>query len=155
MDRIDQRLLSSLQDDSRRSIAELAEQVALSPSACHRRIKQLEDSGIIQGYGARVDGKKLGYAMEFFIEVSLETQHEEALTSFESSVKEIPEILECFLMTGESDYILRIAVKDTEDYERFYRETLGKMPGVSRIQSSLVLRTISRRTGYVIRPGDL
>ena len=155
MDRIDQRLLSSLQEDSRRSIAELAEQVALSTSACHRRIKQLEDSGFIQGYGARVDGKKLGYAMEFFIEVSLETQHEEALTRFESSVKEIPEILECFLMTGESDYILRIAVKDTEDYERFYRETLGKMPGVSRIQSSLVLRTINRRTGYVIRPGDV
>ena len=155
MDRIDQRLLSSLQEDSRRSIAELAEQVALSPSACHRRIKQLEESGIIQGYGARVDGKKLGYAMEFFIEVSLETQYEEALTRFESSVKEIPEILECFLMTGESDYILRIAVKDTEDYERFYRETLGKMPGVSRIQSSLVLRTINRRTGYVIRPGDV
>ena len=93
--------------------------------------------------------------MEFFIGVSLETQHEEALTRFESSVKEIPEILECFLMTGESDYILRIAVKDTEDYERFYRETLGKMPGVSRIQSSLVLRTINRRTGYVIRPGDV
>jgi len=100
MDRIDQRLLSSLQEDSRRSIAELAEQVALSPSACHRRIKQLEDSGFIQGYGARVDGKKLGYAMEFFIGVSLETQHEEALTRFESSVKEIPEILECFLMNS-------------------------------------------------------
>ena len=80
MDRIDQRLLSSLQEDSRRSIAELAEQVALSPSACHRRIKQLEDSGFIQGYGARVDGKKLGYAMEFFIGVSLETQHEDRCT---------------------------------------------------------------------------
>ena len=150
MDRIDQRLLTSLQEDSRQSISELAEQVSLSQSACHRRIKQLEDKGIIQGYGARVDGKKLGYAIEFFIEVSLESQHEEALTRFETSVKAIPEILECFLMTGESDYILRIAAKDTDDYERFYRETLGKMPGVSRIQSSLVLRTISRRTGYVL-----
>ena len=151
MDRIDQRLLMALQEDSRQPVAELSEKVALSPSACHRRIKLLEEKGIIQGYGARVDGKKIGYSIEFFIEVSLASQREESLSAFESAVKRIPEILECLLMTGQADYILRVAASDTADYERFHRGRLAQLPGVSRIRSSLVLRTVSRRTGYVVQ----
>lgn len=150
MDRIDQRLLMALQEDSQRPVAELSEMVALSPSACHRRIKLLEEKGIIEGYGARVDGKKIGYAIEFVIEVSLVSQREETLRAFEDAVRRIPEILECLLTTGDADYILRFAASDTADYERFHRERLAQLPGVSRIQSSLVLRTVSRRTGYVV-----
>ena len=151
MDRIDQKLLTELQEDSRQPIAELSEKVALSPSACHRRIKLLEEKGVIRGYGARLDRKKIGYSIEFIIEVSLVSQREDTLSAFENAVKRMPEILECLLMTGQADYILRIAAADTADYEQFHRERLAQLPGVTRIHSSLVLRTVSRRTGYVVQ----
>jgi len=150
MDRMDRRLLAALQKDCRQSIAELAHQVALSPSACHRRIKQLEEKGVVQGYVARVDGKKLGYRIEFFVEVSLHRQSEEALGDFEEAVKQIPEILECHLMTGQADFLLRVAAADTEGYERFHRNRIAQLPGVSRIETNLVLRTVSRRNGYPV-----
>jgi len=132
-------------------MAELAEKVALSPSACHRRIKQLEADGVIQNYVARIDGKKIGYKIEFFVEVSLGSQQSDALKAFEEAVSHVPEILECYLMTGHTDYIMRIAAADTADYERFYRDQLTQLPGVSRIQSSLVLRTISLSSGYAVK----
>jgi len=152
MDKKDCRLLTMLQKDCRQSIAELADRVALSPSACHRRIKQLEERGIIQGYVAKIDGKKSGYLIEFFIELSLASQHQDALRAFEDAVKRVPEILECHLMTGKSDYILRVSALDTADYERLYRDHIAQLPGVSRIQSSLVLRTVTQWSGYVVNP---
>lgn len=150
MDKLDQKLLMALQKDCRQSVVELADKAALSPSACHRRIKQLEEKGIIQGYVARLDGKKVGYLIEFFIEVSLASQREEALREFEEAVRGVPEILECHLMTGQADYLLRVGASDTADYERVYRNRIAQLPGVSRIQSSLVLRTIKQWSGYVV-----
>ena len=151
IDITDRRLLTELQKDCRQSMVELGEKVALSPSACHRRIKQLEADGVIQGYVARVDGKKVGYQMEFFVEVSLNSQQSDALKAFEDAVKRVPEILECRLMTGDTDYIMRIAATDTADYERFYRTQIAQLPSVSRIQSSLVLRTIGVSSGYALK----
>jgi len=151
IDAADRRLIAALQRDSRQSMAELAEKVALSPSACHRRIKQLEADGVIQGYGARVDGKALGFEMEFFVEVSLGSQDSATLKAFEAAVRRVPEIMECHLMTGQADYIMRVAAADAADYERFHRERIGELPGVSRIQSSLVIRTIGRAAGYPVR----
>lgn len=104
----------------------------------------------MQGYVARVDGKKLGYRIEFFVEVSLHRQSEEALGDFEEAVKQIPEILECHLMTGQADFLLRVAAADTEGYERFHRNRIAQLPGVSRIETNLVLRTVSRRNGYPV-----
>ena len=114
-------------------------------------MKQLEDKGVIQGYTARLDGKKVGYLIEFFIEVSLASQREEILREFEQAVRRVPEILECHLMTGQADYLLRVGASDTVDYERIYRNRIAQLPGVSRIQSSLVLRTVKQWAGYVLR----
>ena len=148
MDKIDRRLLSALQSDSRRSIAEFADLAGLSPSACHRRIRLLEDAGIIEGYGAKMNGKKLGYAIEFFVEVTLNTQNKDALQQFEAAVARLPEVVECRLMTGQFDYILHVAAKDTADYERIHRDHIARLPDVDRIQSSLVLRTVKGWAGY-------
>ena len=151
IDKIDQKLLLALQKDCRQPISALADQVSLSLSACHRRIKQLEENGIIQGYAASVDGKKVGYLIEFFIEVSLSSQREESLRTFEDAIRQVPEVLECHLMTGQSDYILRVGASNTSDYERFYRDRIARLPGVSHIQSSLILRTVTDWSGYTVK----
>ncbi len=151
IDKIDEKLLLLLQKDCRQSISTLSNKVALSPSACHRRIKQLEDNGVIKGYVAQVDGKKVGYLIEFFVEVSLSSQREESLRKFEQAIRRVPEVLECHLMTGQSDYILRVGASNTSDYERFYRDRIARLPGVSRIQSSLVLRSVIDWSGYVVK----
>lgn len=151
MDHVDRRILVALQEDCRQPIAELAEKVALSPSACHRRIKILEDSGILEGYVARLNGKKIGYLIEFIIEVSLASQSQAIMTEFEAAIKRVPEILECHLMTGQSDYILKVAAKSTSDYERIHRDCIAQLPGVSKIHSSLVLRTVRQWAGYDIK----
>lgn len=150
LDRIDRRLLKALQEDCRQSIAELAAKVALSPSACHRRIKLLEEQGIVEGYAARLNGKKMGYLIEFFVEVSLYSQSQAILREFEDAAQQVPEILECHLMTGQADYMLKVAAQSTEDYERIHRDCIAQLPHVSRIQSSLVLRTIRQWSGYAL-----
>lgn len=148
LDKTDRQLLMALQDDCQQSVAVLAEKVSLSPSACHRRIKRLEESGIIQGYTALVDGKAVGCNIEFFVEVSLDSQRQDTLQAFEKTVKDVPEILECHLMTGTADYLMRVGVADTQGYERFHRDHIATLPGVARIQSSLVLRTVIQSSGY-------
>ncbi len=150
MDKVDLQLATALQEDCRQSIAVLADKVALSPSACHRRIKQMEERGIIQGYVAQVDGKKVGCQIEFFVEISLDSQHQDTLKEFEEVVKGVPEILECHLMTGTADYLMRVGVADTAGYEHFHRNHIARLPGVSRIQSSLVLRTVTQWSGYTL-----
>ncbi len=147
-DPVDRRLLSELQADSRLTVAELGERVGLSPSACHRRIKQLEASGVIAGYGARLDPRALGYGMEFFIEVALRSQAEKALDAFEAAVRAAPEILECHLMAGGTDYHLRIVARDAADFERIHRERLTKLPNVARLESKLAIRTVRQWRGY-------
>jgi Lrp/AsnC family transcriptional regulator, leucine-responsive regulatory protein len=148
MDTLDKKLLSRLQADCQRSVADLGMDVGLSPSACHRRIKQLEADQVITGYGARVDPKALGYAMQLFIEVTLSSQKASDLDAFERAVSGVPEILECYLMAGGTDYLLRVVAHDVEDFERIHRERLAKMPHIARMQSRLMLRSVRQLTGY-------
>lgn len=152
MDSIDQKLILSLQQDCRQSIAELAENAGLSPSACHRRIGILEKQGVIEGYHARINGSKLGYNIEFYVEVSLESQSEQVLATFEKAALARPQILECYLMTGNADYLLKVAAENTREYERIYRRTIAALPHVARIQSSLVMKAVKRWRGYPARP---
>jgi DNA-binding Lrp family transcriptional regulator len=149
-DKIDKKLLSMLQMDSRVPLNVLADKAGLSTSACHRRIKLLEDAGVIAGYGATLDRHELGYPMEFFVEVSLTRLSEGELEEFEKAVMAIPEILQCHLMSGQSDYMLRIAARSTLNYEEIHRNRLARLPNVARIQSSLALRTVKPWTGYPV-----
>ena len=112
MDRFDIALLEALQADSRRSMADLGERIGLSASACHRRIKALEEAGLIAGYAARLDPKALGLDLQAFVEISLTSQSRETMDRFETAVADFPEILECHLMAGQADYLLRVAAAD-------------------------------------------
>lgn len=150
IDTIDRRLLRLLQMDSRRSVQQLGEAVGLSASACHRRIKALEDSGLVRGYRAVLDAEGLGFSMQFFIEVSLASQTEAALDAFEAAVAEIPEVLECHLMAGQADYILRIICRDHEDFERLHRRLLARLPGVARVHSNMSIRTVKVMSGLPV-----
>lgn len=150
LDLTDRKLLRELQADSRRSVQVLGDAVGLSASACHRRIKALEDAGLVRGYSARLDAARLGYSMQFFIEVGLTSQSEVALESFEAAVQDIPEVLECHLMAGQSDYILRVVCRDHEDFERLHRRLSARLPGVARIHSNMSIRTVKVSAGLPI-----
>ena len=147
LDPTDKRILETLQRDGRMSNQELSERVNLSPSACHRRLKALEERGLIEGYRAVLSAERLGYSMQFFIEVGLTSQSEAALDAFEAAVQDIPELLECHLMAGQSDYILRVICQDHEDFERLHRRLSARLPGVARIHSNMSIRTVKARTG--------
>jgi DNA-binding Lrp family transcriptional regulator len=147
IDAIDRKLLRVLQQDSRKSIQELGEAAGLSPSACHRRLKRLEESGLIRGYRAVLDAGRLGFTMEFFIEVTLSNQSEPTLDAFEAAVRDIPEVLECHLMAGQSDYILRVTCRDHEDFERLHRRLVARLPGVARVHSNMSIRTVKTLSG--------
>jgi len=151
-DAIDHKILWELQDNCRQSVADISEKVNLSPSACHRRIGILEDKGVIERYAARLNGEKLGFNMTFYVEVTLEGQSDSILSAFEKAALARPEVLECHLMTGEADYLIKVAAPNTKDYERLYRRTIAALPHVSRIQSSLVMKTVKRWKGYPPSP---
>ena len=150
IDRTDKIILTQLQRQGNMALSELAEKAGLSASSCHRRVKLLEQKGIITGYSAALDRKALGLTNEFFVEVSLVAQTEEAFEKFEKAVQRVSEILECHLMSGQFDYLLRVIAKDAEDYERIHRTKLARLPGLQRIQSSLALRTVKDWSGYPI-----
>ena len=150
IDKIDKIILTELQRNAQRPIADLAAKAGLSASSCHRRVKLLEEAGTITGYTATLDREALGLANEFFVEVSLAAQTEEAFERFEKAVQRVPEILECHLMSGQFDYLLRVAATDAADYERIHRSRISRLPGVQRIQSSLALRTVKGWAGYPI-----
>jgi len=150
MDRIDQSILSRLQTDSQLPLAQLAAGVGLSPSACHRRVRMLEEAGVIAGYSARLNRAALGLTMELFVTVSLISQSSEALEAFEKAVQGVPEILSCYLLAGRADYIMRIAVKDMDDFERIHRQKLARLPGVSTMTTSFSLRTVKEFRGYPV-----
>jgi Lrp/AsnC family transcriptional regulator, leucine-responsive regulatory protein len=150
LDKQDKIILSTLQRRGNLPLSDLAELAGLSASSCHRRVKLLEQAGIITGYAAALDRKALGLANEFFVEVSLAAQTEEAFEKFEKQVQRVPEILECHLMSGQFDYLLRVIARDAEDYERIHRTKLARLPGIQRIQSSLALRTVKDWGGYPI-----
>ena len=151
MDRNDVLILEALQKDSSRSIAELADLSGVSPSACHRRIKALEASGVITGYGAQVDPQKLGLKLQAFVEITLTSQSREAMDRFERAVADFDEILDCHLMAGHADYLLRVAARDLDQYDRIHRDCLAALPGVSSMRSAFAIRRIKRWSGYPVR----
>lgn len=151
MDRIDLTILNELQTDAQQPMADIASKAGLSLSACHRRVKLLESSGVIEGYGARVNPKALGLEIEVFVEISLTSQSQLALEQFERAVLRHDEILECKLTTGSSDYILRIAARDVQDYDRIHRHVLASLPGVSSMRSLFELRSIKPWRGLPVR----
>jgi DNA-binding Lrp family transcriptional regulator len=145
LDRIDQKLLALLQADGRISNTDLAQRVGLSQSACLRRVQRLERDGLIEGYGARLNPAALGKGETVFIEITLSSQSEAALDAFERVAAASPDILECHLMAGDYDYLLRVAVADTADYERLHRKQLASFPYVARIRTHFALRRVARR----------
>ena len=146
LDSVDRRILNLLQADGRISNAELAERIHLSPSACHRRVKQLEESGLVHGYVMIVDQQVAGRATNVFVEVTLKSQSDEALDAFERAVLDCPELMECYLMAGQADYLLRLALADIADYERVHRQYLSRFPGVDRLRSIFTMRTVCKKT---------
>jgi Lrp/AsnC family transcriptional regulator, leucine-responsive regulatory protein len=148
LDRIDRKLLSLLQADGRISNTDLAQQIGLSQSACLRRVQRLEAAGVIEGYGALLNHAALGKPETVFIEITLHNQSEAALDAFERAVAASPDILECHLMAGDYDYLLRVAVADSADYERLHRKQLAAFPHVARIRSHFTLRRVSHRLGF-------
>ncbi|HEX3502782.1 MAG TPA: Lrp/AsnC family transcriptional regulator [Xanthobacteraceae bacterium] len=139
MDDIDRRILTVLQEDGRISLADLATRVGLSASPCLRRIRRLEHSGIIARYVAVLDQSKVGLPVSVFVSIKLESQRVEALERFKKAIAKWPEVLECYLMTGPRDYLLRIVAADLEAYERFLKQKLTRIDGVSSIESSFAL----------------
>lgn len=142
LDAIDARILNVLQKHGRISNAELATQVNLSPSACHRRVQQLEASGLIRDYVALLDLRKLGRRTVVFVEITLRGQADEILDAFERAVRSIPDVMECHLMAGSADYLLKVLAEGTEDFARIHRDHLARLPGVAQMQSSFALRTV-------------
>ena len=142
LDEIDRKILAVLQTDSRLSVQELAERVGLSPSPCHRRVKLLEDAGVIMRYIAMVDQRAVGLPVSVFISIKLERQKEEDLDRFARSIAGWREVLECYLMTGHQDFLLRVVVSDLDAYEQFLKRKLTRLDGVSSIESSFALGQI-------------
>ena len=145
LDAIDASILRILQQHGRMSNADLAAKVGLSASACSRRVDLLEKSGVISGYHARLSNKALDYKMMVIVHISLSGQFAKTLQEFEAAVKKCPNVLVCYLMSGEYDYILRVAARDLEDYERIHRDWLSALPHVVKINSSFALREIVDR----------
>lgn len=144
-DRIDRAILHHLQRDGRLSNVELSKRIALSESACLRRVRQLEQSGVIQDYVMIVNQAKTGRGGNVFVRVELDRQQRDDLARFEEAVRAVPEVMECYLMTGGADYLLRVVVKDASDYEHIHM-VLTDLPGVARVHSSFALRTVLKRT---------
>ena len=150
LDDIDRRILAHLQDEARTSNVDLAEKVGLSPTPCARRVKNLEAEGIIGRYVTLVDQKAVGLPVSVFVNVTLERQVEHALVVFESFITDRPEVMECYLMTGDADYLLRIVVADLDAYERFIVDHLTKVPGIANIKSSFALKQVAYKTALPV-----
>jgi Lrp/AsnC family leucine-responsive transcriptional regulator len=146
LDETDRRILRVLQRDGRISNADLAERIALSPSACHRRVQHLEAAGFIAAYVALLDARKIGKPATVYVEIKLSSQSDEVLDAFERAVARIPDVLECHLMAGNADFLLKLMVEDTEDFARIHRQYLARLPGVAQMQSSFALRTVVKTT---------
>jgi Lrp/AsnC family leucine-responsive transcriptional regulator len=144
LDRVDHQILAALQRDGRLSNRDLAEQVHLSESACLRRVRTLEEAGVIDGYAARVNQSTVGLPGNVFVSITLNRQEHADLAAFEDAVRRVPEVMECYLMTGQQDYLLRVVVSDAADFERLHSQHLTCLPGVARVQSSFALRTVRK-----------
>lgn len=152
MDRIDLRILQQLQVDSSLTNQELADKVGLSPSPCLRRVKALEEQGIIEGYRAHLNAKKLGLDLQAQVSISLDKHTPERLGHFEAAVSGCAEVLECYLITGQSaDYILKVLVKDMQHYQEFLLGTLTRIEGVTGVHSSFVMRKVVDRSALPLQ----
>ncbi len=145
IDAIDRSILSELQKDGRLSNVQLAEKIGLSESACLRRVRLLEQNGTIDRYAMLIDQTAIGKPGTVFVRVSLEGQQQDKLQRFEEAIGKVRDVMECYLMSGDTDYLLRIIVRDNEDYMRIHNR-LTSLPGVLRIQSSFALKTVVKRT---------
>jgi len=152
LDKFDHAILMALQADGRISNVDLAERVRLSESACLRRVRQLEKSGLIEGYTAVINQQQLGLPGNVFVNITLEHQDLADLSAFEEAVQSIPAVMECYLMTGDYDYLLRVVVSDVNDFERIHRKYLTRLPGVARVHSSFTLRTVRKTNQLPVAP---
>ncbi len=150
LDATDARILSVLQRNGRISNADLAEAVNLSASACHRRVQRLEKEGFITEYVALLDPRKLNRATVVFVEITLSGQADEVLDAFEREVMRIPDVLECHLMAGKADYLLKVVASDAEDFARIHRQKLARLPGIAQIHSSFALRKVRQTTALPV-----
>ncbi len=155
MDRLDRKILSVLQRDARASLQEIGAAVGLSPSPCWGRIKKMEEAGVIQGYTVRLDPLALGLGDTVLVMVTLDSHSDNTLEKFGEVLASIPEVVEAHLVSGDYDYLLRVVVKDTRDYERLLREKLYKIKGIRHSRSSFVLRTLKRPTCPSVPEGQI
>ncbi|MBT9502853.1 MAG: Lrp/AsnC family transcriptional regulator [Burkholderiaceae bacterium] len=144
LDKFDISILEALQQDARISLAELSAKVGLTSSPCWTRVKRMEEAGVIEGYSVRVNAAAVGLSDTVIVHVTLDSHSDEALFNFGRALEGIPEVLEAFLVSGDYDYFIRIAVSDTRDYERLLRERLYKIPGIRHSKSSFVLRQLKQ-----------
>lgn len=145
IDKFDQRILSALQKNGRLSNVQLAEQVGISESACLRRVRQLENNGIIDRYVMLINQTAIGKPGTVFVRLTLEGQQHDKLERFEEEIGRVKEVMECYLMSGDTDYLLRVVVRDNDDYMRIHNR-LTSLPGVLRVQSSFALKTVLKKT---------
>ena len=144
MDKTDRKILQVLQADARASLQEISQAVGLSSTPCWGRIKKMEEAGVIEGYTIRLNAQAIGLGDTVMVQVTLDRHSDNTLEKFGETLASIPEVIEAYLVSGEYDYLLRVAVKDTKDYERLLRERLYKIKGVRHSKSSFVLRTLKR-----------
>lgn len=151
LDSYDRQILLALQGNGRMTNQELADLISLSPSPCLRRVRQLEESGLIEGYRAQLNARKLGLTLMAFIQISLDKHSPERFSEFESLVVTFPEVLECHLIAGQSaDYLLKVIVKDMDDYQQFLLHKLTRIEGVSGVHSSFVLKSPLQHAAYTV-----
>jgi DNA-binding Lrp family transcriptional regulator len=150
LDETDRSILSTLRVDGRISNVALADEVHLSPSACLRRVRRLEEAGVIERYAAVIDPVKIGKATSVFVDISLSSQRENLFDEFEAAVKKVPGVMSCHLMAGDADYVVQILCTDVADYEQIHRTYLSRLPGVTRLRSSFALRTVTSKSAYEI-----
>lgn len=150
LDQTDRRILTALQKQGRISNADLSELVNLSASACHRRVHRLEKDGYIRDYVALLDARKMQVPSTIFVEITLSGQADEVLDAFEKAVARIPDVLECHLMAGTADYLLKVVAENTDDFARIHRQHLARLPGVAQMQSSFALRTVFKTTALPV-----
>ena len=145
LDALDRAILGALLQDGRQSQVELSEIIPLSATAIARRIRALEEKGVIQGYQARISRQALGLSMTVVVHVGLESQSDDLLKAFEEAVAKAPSVVSCQLMSGEDDYLVTVMARDLADYERIHKEQLSRLPGVARLKSSFVLRDVANK----------
>ncbi len=145
LDALDMAILSCLSADGRLSQVQLSERVPLSPTAIARRIKALEDAGVIEGYQAKLNRKALGLMITVVLHITLKSQNEELLAAFEQAILAAPSVVSCHLMSGEDDYLVTVLARDMNDFERIHKAELSRLPGVARLRSSFALREVTNR----------